>query len=350
MVLKTSLWCAFLALLAVPAARAHHGMGGEFDTKRTIEFAAVISSVTWANPHVRMELTEDAGKSTAKTWLIETNSVSSLSRVGITRDIAAVGAPIRVAGFPSLTSDRRLFMTHMLLPDGREVAFQDNGKSRWQGVPVGNEDRTRGKIVEADFSKRPTSIFSVWTTVYGNLGSHNTQPAASAGYPATARGLQEAAAVDMVRDHPLNDCKPKGMPVAMFAPYPVQLIKDGANIKVRLEEYDAERLIVMTSKHDDSRVAPSRLGYSTGVWEGDKLVVKTTKIDYRYLGIQTQPTPVIQGPRISTVETFQLSADHNQLNYTVVITDPDYLTKPLTVSKFWQYQPGAKVDRYNCTR
>ena len=97
MVLKTSLWCAFLALLAVPAARAHHGMGGEFDTKKTIEFAAVITSVTWANPHVRMELTEDAGKSTAKIWLIETNSVSSLSRVGITRDIAAVGAPIRVA-------------------------------------------------------------------------------------------------------------------------------------------------------------------------------------------------------------------------------------------------------------
>ena len=70
---------------------------------------------------------------------------------------------------------------------------------------------------------------------------------------------------------------------------------------------------------------------------------------YGFLGIQTQPRPVVQGPRVSTVETFQLSADHNQLNYSVVITDPDYLTAPLTVAKFWQYVPGAKVQPYSCT-
>jgi len=345
------LFSAWLVTLAAPVALAHHGMGGEFNAKEIIEVSGVISAVKWANPHVRLEMTVDGGKSNQKTWLIESNSVASLSRLGVTREVVQIGMAVKLAGNPSLNGDPHLFMTHMLLPDGREVGFQDNGKPRWNApVQVANGDFVHGKVLEQDFSKRPTSIFSVWTTFYGNPGSHNTQPAETALYPVTERGRKEAAAIDMAKNHPLNDCKPKGMPVAMFAPYPVQILEDGANIKIRMEEYDAERLIRMTSKHDDSAAAPSRLGYSTGVWQGDKLVVTTTKINYGYLGIQTRPVPVVQGPRISTVETFQLSADHNQLNYTVVITDPDYLTKPLTVSKFWQYTPGAKVNPYNCTK
>lgn len=342
---------ASLAVATAPAAFAHHGMGGEFDAKQVIEISGTIHSVRWTNPHVRLELMVDAGKSTQKIWRIDSNSVASLSRFGVTREVVPIGAAVKLAGNPSVTGEPMLYMTHMLLPDGREIGFQDNSKQRWTGAPlVANGDFVHGKVLEQDFSKRPSSIFSTWTTFYGNPGSHNTQPAETAGYPASERGRQEAAKIDMMKNHPLAGCKPKGMPVAMFAPYPVQILKDGNNIKIRMEEYDAERLIRMTATHDDSRAAPSLLGYSTGVWQGDKLVVKTTKIDYRYLAIQSRPTPVVQGPRVSVVETFQLSEDHNRLNYTSTITDPDYLTKPLVVSKFWQYVPGAKVQAYACDK
>lgn len=342
---------AALAIAPAAAVYAHHGMGGEFDAKQVIEISGTIHAVKWANPHVRLELMIDGGKSTQKIWRIDSNSVASLSRLGVTKDIVPIGAAVKMAGNPAINGEPMLYMTHLLLPDGREVGFQDNGKPRWNAaVQVANGDFVHGKVLEQDFSKRPATIFSVWTTFYGNPGSHNTQPAETSGYPATERGRQEAAKIDMMKNHPLADCKPKGMPAAMFAPYPVQILKDGNDIKIRMEEYDAERLIHMTAKHDDSRATPSRLGYSTGVWEGDKLVVKTTKIDYRFLAIQSRPTPVVQGPRVSVVETFQLAEDHNRLNYTSTITDPDYLTKPLVVAKFWQYVPGAKVNPYNCTK
>jgi hypothetical protein len=343
------LFSALLIAVATPTP-AHHGFSTEYNTDAEVEISGVVSSITWKNPHVRLNVTADAGKPTAKTWVIESNSVSNLTRMGINANLLPVGSAVKVAGNPSRINDRSLFMNHLLLPDGRELIFARTAKPRWPGIHIRNTDQLQGKIVEQDINKRPSSLFAVWTTVVNDNKSRGLLPKDSTLYPVTERARKEAASIDIINNSPLNDCKAKGMPAAIDAPYPIQFIKDGNDIKLKLEEYDAVRLIHMNTQHDDTGIAPSLMGYSTGVWQGDKLVVTTTKIDYRFLMVESLPLPVMQGPRISLVETFRLSKDRNRLDYTLAVTDPDMFTKPMTFTKYWQYQPGAKVDAYNCTK
>jgi len=42
----------------------------------------------------------------------------------------------------------------------------------------GNTDVAHGHVVEEDLSKRPTSVFGVWSTIYGAEGSHQALGAA----------------------------------------------------------------------------------------------------------------------------------------------------------------------------
>ncbi len=52
---------------------------------------------------------------------------------------------------------------------------------------------------------------------------------------------------------------------------------------------------------------------------------------------------------IQLYETFQLSADHNRLLYTSTVVDPESNNAPTVNSKWWQYQPGAFVQPYDCS-
>ena len=131
------------------------------------------------------------------------------------------------------------------------------------------------------------------------------------------------------------------MPLAMGAPYPIQLLKNGKDVVIELEENDQVRTVHIGEQHADSGAARSIMGYSTGMWAGEgekKLVVTTTKIDNRTLGARARLT-----------ETFELSADRNRLQYSATVSDPDKSTAPATSSKYWQYRPGAKVEPYDCT-
>lgn len=333
------------ALLLAGSASAHHSWAANYrGNDPDVEITGVISQVEWKNPHVRMQVTVDAGKPTAKTWRIESASVAQLSRMDVTPDLIKVGQVVKVAGAGGIQDVTSLFMNHLLLPDNREIVFKLDGTPRWSSKSIGDSSKLHGSVIEANINKRPASILAVWTTVYGDPNSHAaararvaTNTSARNGSRSTAPQQPATAVLPSSQDY----CAPKAMPLAMGAPYPIQLLKDGKNVLIKLEENDQVRTIHMVGKHDDSAATPTILGYSSGVWAGEgekKLVVTTTKIDNKTLGARTRMT-----------ETFQLSADRNRLEYTATITDPDKGGAPVTSSKYWQYSPGAKVEPYDCS-
>ena len=55
------------------------------------------------------------------------------------------------------------------------------------------------------------------------------------------------------------------------------------------------------------------------------------------------------GSPIQFHETFQLSADHNRLLYTATLVDPESDRAPTVAGKWWQYQPGAFVQPFDCS-
>jgi len=331
-----------LSVLMVATASAHHSWASNYlSNEPDIEIAGVISQLEWKNPHVRMQVTVDAGKPTAKTWLIESASVAQLSRMDVTPDLVKVGQAVKVAGFAGLQNPTSLFMNHLLLPDNREIVFKIDGKPRWSSQSIGDSNKLHGSVIETDINKRPASILAVWTTVYGDPNSHSAARSKAASAGDTGMSAARTRTTSAVLPNSASYCAPKAMPLAMGAPYPIQLLKNGKDVLIKLEENDQLRTIHITDKHDDSAAARSSLGYSTGVWAGQgekKLVVTTTKIDSNTIGA-----------RASMTETFELSADRNRLEYTSSIVDPDKSSAPVTSSKYWQYSPGVKVEPYDCT-
>jgi Family of unknown function (DUF6152) len=328
--LRAALLLAALALSA--SARAHHSTATLYDRERVIEAEGEITNVSWTNPHVRFEMRDS---SRDRVWRIESNSVSIVSRFGLTADLVAVGTRVKVAGNPGRVDDDRLFLTNMLLPNGAEILFGAGIPAHWSQRTIGADIRNE---VAADASR---GLFRVWT--------NTVQPPAFWGgpYPLTPAAAAAQAKFDPIADDPTSNCTPKGMPFIMEQPYPIEFVDTGDAILLKLEEYDTVRRIAMSEGAvSAAEAAPARLGESRGRWVGATLVVTTTDIDYPFVN----NTGVPLGRGASIEERFTPSDDGSRLLYTMSITDPETFTAPVTLRKAWEWRPGEQVRPYDCRR
>lgn len=320
--------------LATPIA-AHHNWAALFDVKGDIEIEGVISRIEFVNPHIRIGFTVDPGTEDEKEYWTESNSVAALTRMGITKELLAVGTPVRVAGYPSRKGDSGIFMNHLLLPSGREIVFLRTAEPRWpEAERIGNTDVAHGRVVEEDFSKRPTSVFGVWSTIFGAEGSHR---ALGAEVDWTEYG--EANRVDQTPDP--ASCEPRDIFAALGAPYPMQIVdNEDGTITIHAEMYDTIRTVHMGDMPENVDLPPGHNSYySAGRFIGDTLVIDT--FQYREGGKDGDNY-------IQVHETFTLSDDHHRLQYSRVFIDPLFRAMPTMAKKWWQYVPDSFVQPYDC--
>ena len=117
-------------------------------------------------------------------------------------------------------------------------------------------------------------------------------------------------------------CEPEGMPRIMTNPHPFEFVDQGTSIALRSELYDLTRTIHLSggAVSDDQPATP--LGYSVGRWDGDTLVVSTTRVNWPYFDNIGTP----QSEAVSYVERFTPSEGGNRLDYQLIITDPAAFT------------------------
>ena len=336
--------CLFLP----SASFAHHSFAANFDLSKQIEIEGVIQSVTWRNPHVKLKVLVDGGTTNEQVWEVESHSLSNLRRQKIDRSVLVEGDSVKMAGPPGRRKDHYIFMYHLLLDDGREVIFQQGAEPIYSTEVVGTSDLLRGAVEDYDPNELPTSMFAVWTTDYANRGSWPVFPGKSEDHPLTPAARVKMEAYDIERDNPLANCAPKGMPSAMAQPYPIQLIEGDAQVLLKIEEYDATRVIHLQDEHDPGDGPHDHLGYSSGRWDGDTLIVTTTDIDFDYFNVLAAPKAISQSPNVHVLETFKLREGGAFLDYTMTVTDPETFTRPLTFNKYGQFRPGATVEPYSC--
>ncbi len=334
---------ALLGLSLLPfAALAHHSVSANFDDAILTEIEGEITRVFWRNPHVGFTLRvtdEDGGE---QLWDIESTSVSTLRRMNISRELVAVGETVRIAGNPSRRGDSLIYVNNLLLPDGREAVMAANGSPRWSAETLG----TSGPGFEAAIEVEDDSgIFRVWSTPFASrmLFAETVEGSFDVtSYPLTEASLSALATWNQAEDSPIRDCRPKGMPIIMEQPFPMEFVDQGATILMRLEEYDLVRTIHMNPAPE--AIAPSPLGFSAGRWDGNALVVTTTRISWPYFN--TVGVPLGEGASI--VERFAPADGEGRLDYTMTVTNPGYFTEPVELTKYWHWVPGVEVGRYDC--
>ena len=326
-------------VLLANAARAHHSQAGIFNSTTTIEITGIIESVSWRNPHgqILLSVRDQAGKETV--WDAETASISILRNRGADGSSIRVGDRVTIAGSPSMRNRPEILARSVLLPSGYEFTFGSPNAY----FPAGKAGRVIGRAkIEGDVAAataRANGLFRVWST---NMSDPAAFPMFKGGYPLTASGRTGLAKWNP-RDNVLLKCGTKGTPLIMISPLPMEFVKDGDKIIMRLEEYDTVRTIHMNPK----AVAPAAhtlYGFSRGRWEGTTLVVETDHIAAGYFDHEGTP----QSDQIKTVERFTPNADQSRLDYTLTTTDPVNFERPFTLTRYFLWKPENSVHPYEC--
>lgn len=320
-----------LSLIIVLPVSAHHSVSAFFDQSTTVELEGTIKDVFWRNPHVGLTLEVVNAAGETEEWELEGGAMNTLLRQGFSAESVSVGDRVRVAGAPSRRGDLAMFINNFLLPNGEEVIFSDlNVPLRWTS-PTADDTASAG----ADASG--SGFFKVW----GQREFNRLR----APLALTPRAQAASDAFDRRTDDLGLRCIPPGMPNSVLNPYPMELIDEGDRIVQRIEEWDARRVIHMTDNPPAPTQAPDRLGYSVGRFEGNVLIIETTRIDFPLLDGDGTP----MSADVEILERYTLSEDENRLAYEIIATDPQNLTEPAIWEGAWLYRPGVQVRPYECT-
>lgn len=232
-----------------------------------------------------------------------------------------------------------MFARNILLASGYELMLTANVPH----FPAGRNGNLVGRSLQLtnvdEAIASADGIFRVWST---NMGDPAAFPLFKGGYPLTAAAEAVVAEWDPV-DNELLRCGTKGQPLIMITPAPVEFVRDGDRILMRIEEYDSLRVIHM----NEDAVAPeehTQMGFSRGRFEGETLVVETDHIQAQYF----DPDGVPQSEQMRTIERFTPSPDYGRLDHTITVTDPVYFTEPFELTRYFIWRPGMHVVPYEC--
>ena len=339
----TNLFLSMILAVVPTAAPAHHSVAAIYDTTTVVEAEGRITDLSWRNPHVQFELEGTDENGSVQVWNISMTSLTNLRRDGISGQLVNVGDQVRVAGNPGRRDPGMIYLENLLLADGEEVILEPRGEPRWENEFLG---RT-GPTGPGDPSAPELGIFRVWSTPrdQGLLLPEDVDPNFDFDrYPLTVAARASVDAFDPVADNPILDCVSKGMPTIMEQPYPMQFLREGDDIILHMEEYDTLRMIHMDPSVTDEGEPTSKLGFSTGTWEGNALVVRTTKSDWPWFDVVGIPHSVDS----EMIERFTLGEDGSRLDYSLTVTDAANFTEPVTVTKFWVWYPEMTVEPFSC--
>ncbi|HYR85481.1 MAG TPA: hypothetical protein VE422_15445 [Terriglobia bacterium] len=128
------------------------------------------------------------------------------------------------------------------------------------------------------------------------------------------------------KDSPGARCHPTGMPQLDSIPLPYKIVQTPRLIMILYEENTVFRQIFLDGRAPVKDPEPRWMGYSTGKWDGDTLVVDTVGFNDRsWLDAMGHP----HSDALHLIERFR-RPDAGHLEVQVTIDDPKAYTKPLT--------------------
>ena len=320
-------------LIVSTIVSAHHSAGAVYDMDQTSEIEGEIVDISWSNPHIRMTMrVNESG--TEEIWHLEAGALNTVQRLGVATDDINVGDRIRVAGYSSRDGHSSIFVSNALLDDGRELLLLPATQPRWRTDDSGQSVISAADAAEA--VRQANGLFRVWTRL---LSVPPFREAILTGAAETARNRRNPTV-----DDPTLRCEQPGMIEAMVTPSPIELILDGTEIVIRMEEWDQTRRIHMGEPNGSTGGELTPLGHSIGYWDDGELVVTTTRISWPYFDDEGTP----QSDAVVIVERFRMNPDETLMTWEAIVTDPENLAVPAHVREEYVWVPGEEIKPYDC--
>jgi hypothetical protein len=298
---------SFLIVFGSSPCFAHHGVAAHYDATKPVRLEGVVARFEFINPHsfLYVDVVNAAGN--VETWSCEMASRTVLSRNGVTPDLFVPGAKITVDGDAA---------RHNATGCQVRTAYFAGGATL-QATSLFGPTRAAATEIPAE----PQSIVGVWTMkrflVLRSFGA------------LTAAGERAHAAFDPIKDDPAIHCDPGG-PVRFWI-----------NVNEPFEiKHEQDRVVVDNRFMDSQRVvhlnvaAPAdaprgTMGYSTGRFEGDALVVST---DHFVAGALEPRSGILHTENMKLAERLEVN-DVGELEITLTIDDPTFFVEPFTLKE-----------------
>lgn len=179
--------------------------------------------------------------------------------------------------------------------------------------------------------------------------SGEASAAAGAAFAATLTpmGRQVREANKPENDPKFLNCQPYGFVREVTNPLPMQIVRDGAHLLVRYEEWSLIRPIYMDNRPHPTHATPSLLGHSVGRIENGDLIVTTARVTPDLISDTSQAG---HSGELTAVERYVIRDNPRRLELTLTLTDPVTFTKPLVVTKTWLATPDVELVQDTCSQ
>jgi hypothetical protein len=310
-----------LLCLATSLAIAHHSFPAEFDRDEQGELTGEIVKVWFRNPHVRYRLKVRGDDGTVEVWDLQSQSITNLRRQDWGPDTIQVGETVKVWGDLGRNQSRKLFVRGFEKEDGSKL--YPNGSL--------NAPNDRNKVTASPDKnygyaqvnpQHPFDISGPWRNNYKfRLTVDDLEPKPT---PFTAEGKRVFDSTKQWQDAVLR-CMPLGLPRVIGSPYPMDIVDAGSHYQVFHVQNNTMRRIWMDGRvaADDQPITTT--GFSTGNWEDDVLIIRSTHLTAGTLDGSLLP---MSGSGTRTVEHWEFSDDRLSMDRVMTIYDA-YYAEPL---------------------
>ena len=220
----------------------------------------------------------------------------------------------------------------------RTIDGKPNLSGIWQAVNTANWD------IEAHPAK-PGAVVAMGAlgAVPGGMGVVEGGPLPY--LPAALAQRKENQEGGITMD-PVVKCYMPGVPRATYMPFPFQIVQSPKQIGIAYEFAFAERVINMAATPKDKASIDSWMGWSTGSWDGDTLVVDVTGLN----GDSWLDTAGnYHSDSMHVVERYTPTSP-NTMDYEATITDPKVFSRPWKMSMplYRRVDKGMRLLDFNC--
>lgn len=309
--------------LAASAALAHHGVAPHYDTSKIVKLEGTVAKLEFINPHsfVHVTVIDDAGAE--QTWSCELASASVLSRNGLRPTMFKVGDAITVEGVAARHNPTGCAVRTIHFADGSVLKSNELFGPASQAAPDTPDD--------------PSSITGIWTMKRFSVSQYTDQ--------LTEAGERARAAFDPIKDDPAIYCDPAS-PVRSWVnvnePFEIRIEPGRVVIDHRFMDY--ERIIHLDGARPPADMPRSTMGYSTGRFDGQALVIDTSHFS---AGVLEPRYGVMHSENLELNERLEVNPASGELEISWTIDDPEYFKEPVTQKELY-VRSTRDSEPYDC--
>lgn len=145
-------------------------------------------------------------------------------------------------------------------------------------------------------------------------------------------------------DDPTGFCLPPGVPRALGAPFPIEILQDATTVTILYEYMHLFRRIPTDGRMHEKDLDPTFMGDSVGRWDGDTLIVDVVGFNDR-TWLDTEGHQ--HSDALHVVERFRRTGP-DAMAYEVTIEDPKTYRQPWTSARTLTRHPEWTLKEYVC--